>query len=56
MYYVKVKPSEVSEVTKLFKRLFKVYMEECKDMHSKEQETDELHDALDSAEDGTCTM
>lgn len=46
MYYVKVKPSEVSEVTKLFKRLFKVYMEECKDMPSKEQ----LQDAPDSAE------
>jgi hypothetical protein len=45
MYYVKVKPSEVSEVTKLFKRLFKVYLEECK-----EQKTDELQDALDSAE------
>lgn len=45
MYYVKVKPSEVSEVTKLFKRLFKVYMEECK-----EQAIDELQDAPDSAE------
>ena len=44
MYYVN--PSEVM-------RLFKKYIEEYKDMLSKEQETDELQDALDSAEDGT---
>jgi hypothetical protein len=41
MYYVN--PSEVM-------RLFKAYLEEYKDMLSKEAAIDELQDALDSAE------
>lgn len=41
MYYVN--PSEVM-------RLFKAYLEEYKDMLSKESAIDELQDALDSAE------
>ena len=47
MYYVN--PSEVM-------RLFKKYLEEYKDMLSKESAIEELQDALDSVEDRTCTM